>query len=91
MLGVVIAQLMRLQRSPDPDPHLGFFVVSVPLSAICHIMALLTSTLGCYRFFKWQTTMAHGQAISGGWVIVSLFTVTCLVSLNLTYRHTSNL
>lgn len=80
MLGVVIAQLMRLQRSPNPDPVLGFYVISIPLSSVCHIMALLISCLGCYRFFEWQTNMARGQAISGGWIIYSIFILAFLVS-----------
>lgn len=80
ILGVVIAQLMRLQRSPTPDPSLGFLIISVPLSCTCHIMALLTACLGCYRFFQWQSTMTRGQAISGGFAITSLFAFTFLVS-----------
>lgn len=80
MLGVVIAQFMRLQRSLNPDPVLGFFVVSVPFSCMCHVMALFTASLGCYRFFKWQSAMTKGQAMSGGRTIVSIFTLTFLVS-----------
>lgn len=80
MLGVVIAQLMRLQSSPSPDPILGFFVLSRPLSCTCHIIALLTASLGCYRFFQWQSAMDRGQATSGGFAITFLFALTFLVS-----------
>lgn len=80
MLGVVIAQLMRLQHSSTPDLSLGFFVISVPLSCTCHVMALLTACLGCYRFFQWQSTMTRGKATSGGFAITVLFTFTFLVS-----------
>lgn len=81
MLGVIIAQVTRLYRSLSPDPVLGFFVISIPLSSICHIMALLTTILGCYRFLHWQSEMARGNAISSGWEITVIFVLSLLVSL----------
>lgn len=81
MLGVIIAQLLRLSHSSNPNPILGFFVISVPLSSICHIMAILTTILGCYRFFHWQAEMARGYAISSGWELLTIFTLSFLVSL----------
>lgn len=86
IMGVIISQLMRLQRSENPDPHLGFYVVSVPLACICHIMALLITLLGCYRFFEWQNNMARGWAISGGWVLLLIFMLSLLASQRVASR-----
>lgn len=81
MLGVVIAQVMRLNASSSPDPVLGFLVVSVPLSAICHVMALVITCLGFYRFLHWQAELARGRALSGGWEMMTIFVLSILVSL----------
>lgn len=80
MLGVFIAQLMRLTHSDTPDPVLGFFVVSVPLSSMCHIMALLITGVGFYRFLHWQSEMAKGNAISSGWELITIYILSMLVS-----------
>lgn len=80
MLGVIVAQLLRLSHSPNPNPILGFFVVSIPLSSICHATAILVTLLGCYRFFHWQSEMARGYAISSGWEVLTIFTLCLLVS-----------
>jgi len=79
VLGVVIAQVSRLTASLNPDPTLGFFIVSVPLSSVCHTMALLITFLGCYRFIHWQAEMARGNAISSGWEITAAFVLSFLV------------
>jgi len=79
MTGVVIAQVMRLYRSLDPDPILGFFVVSVPLSLVCHVMAMICTIFGCYRFLHWQNEMARGNAISSGWELNVVFMLSLLV------------
>lgn len=80
MLGVFIAQCMRLTRSTNPDPVLGFYVASIPLSAICHVMALVTTILGCVRFLHWQSAMTHGQAISSGLELLIVFVLSLVVS-----------
>lgn len=80
MLGVIISQVMRLMRSPNPDPFLGFFVVSIPLAAVCHLMALIVCLLGLYRFFHWQNKMAQDYAISSGWELTTIFVLSVLVS-----------
>lgn len=45
----------------------GFHIVSVPLSTICQIMAIILLLVGTLRFFKLQTIMARGKAVTGGW------------------------
>lgn len=70
MIGIFIAQFFRLQHSATPDPILGFYVVSIPLSAIFQVFAILVLSIGCARYFKLQKTMALGKIISGGWEIL---------------------
>lgn len=79
-MGVIISQVMRLMRSSDPDPVLGFFVISIPLAAICHVMALIVCLLGLYRFLHWQNKMARDYAISSGWELTTIFALSALVS-----------
>jgi hypothetical protein len=80
MVGVIIAQLTRLQHSLHPNPVIGFFVVSVPLSCVCHASAVLISAFGAIRFLRLQKEMARGYAIAGGWELKCVGTLTTLVS-----------
>jgi len=79
MLGVIIAQVMRLQHSLNPNPVLGYFVVSIPLSSVCHGSAIAVSAFGAIRFFRYQREMARGYAVCGGWEIKAIGTLTTLV------------
>jgi len=79
MLGVIISQLMRLTHSDTPDPVFGFLVISIPFSAVCHIMALLITCVGCYRYLHWQAEMVRGKAISGGWELITMCILSMLV------------
>jgi hypothetical protein len=80
MLGVFIAQLMRLNHAPNPNPILGYFAVSIPLACICHVMAVIMTVVGCIRFLKYQKTMALGGALSGGWEVSTVGVLAFLVS-----------
>lgn len=82
MLGVIIAQVMRLQHSITPDPVLGYFAVSVPLSSACHASAIAVSLLGAIRFFRYQKEMARGYAVCGGWEIKTVGTLATMVCLS---------
>lgn len=79
MTGVFIAQLFRLQHALAPDPIFGFHAVSVPLSSICQIMAIILLLVGTVRFFRLQSTMARGKAISGGWEMYSVGALSAAV------------
>ncbi|KIW17615.1 hypothetical protein PV08_04810 [Exophiala spinifera] len=83
MLGVVIAQVMRLQHSLTPNPVLGYFAVSIPLSSACHASAIVVSVLGAIRFFQYQKEMARGYAVSGGWEIKTVGTLAAMVLLSM--------
>jgi hypothetical protein len=65
---------MRLNHAPNPNPTIGYFVVSIPLASACQIMAMILTAVGAVRFLKYQKHMALGAALSGGWEL-------CLVSM----------
>ena len=66
IIGVMIAQLYRLQHREDPDPVFGYYVLSKPLSAIFQSSALCVVLLGCIRFWRQQSAMAIGKMHAGG-------------------------
>lgn len=74
---------MRLQHNLTPNLALGYFVVSVPLSSICHVAAMIIAILGAVRFLRVQNEMARGYAVVGGWEIKFVGTLATLVSDNL--------
>ena len=80
MLGVVIAQLYRLQHSESPDPTFGYFVLSKPISCIFHVSAICVAILGSVRFFRQQHAMAIGKIEAGGWEIMIIGVYVLLVS-----------
>jgi multisubunit Na+/H+ antiporter MnhG subunit len=80
MLGVVIAQLYRLQHSESPDPKFGYFVLSKPISCIFHVSAIFVAILGSVRFFRQQHAMAIGKIEAGGWEIMIIGVYVLLVS-----------
>lgn len=80
MLGVFIAQLMRLNHASNPDLKIGFFIVSVPLASACQIMAIILTIIGSMRFLKYQKHMAVGLALSGGWEVGVFAILTLMVS-----------
>ncbi|GAD99718.1 hypothetical protein ANI_1_1512134 [Paecilomyces variotii No. 5] len=87
MLGVLIAQLFRLQRATaSPPPHrFGFYAVGIPLSVVCHSVAILIAAMGAHRFWKQQHAMALGTVYVGGWelnciaILISAVALTILV------------
>jgi uncharacterized membrane protein YidH (DUF202 family) len=80
MLGVIISQLLRLNHTQQPNLVIGYFIVSMPLSLICHGYAVVITTLGAVRFLRHQKSMAQGKALSGGWEISSTALIVLLVS-----------
>ncbi|KAJ9192887.1 hypothetical protein DTO164E3_8120 [Paecilomyces variotii] len=79
MLGVLIAQLFRLQRERlSPPPHgFGFYTVGIPLSVACHGVAILIAALGAHRFWKQQHAIALGKVYAGGW---ELYCIAALIT-----------
>jgi hypothetical protein len=81
MMGIITAQLWRLQHSLSPDPVLGYYVLAKPVSATLHVSALLTAVTGATRFWRQQTAMALGKVHAGGWEMSLLAGFVMLVSL----------
>jgi uncharacterized membrane protein YidH (DUF202 family) len=80
MLGVIVAQLYRLQHSPTPDKTFGFYVLSKPISCIFHVSAICVALLGSVRFFRQQHAMAIGRTQAGGWEVLIIGVYVLLVS-----------
>ena len=82
MQGVLIAQLFRLQRHPPEKPgsKIGFYEISVPLSASCHGIAAIVAFVGAYRFWKQQNAISKGKIYAGGWELNFIGTLVALVS-----------
>jgi len=84
MLGIVVAQLFRLQHSPTPNPHFGFFVLGKPLAIICQGAAIYTTLIGVFRTWRSQNAIVRGKAISGGYEIVALAGGICAILIMFT-------
>ena len=80
MLGVVIAQLLRLERSISPSPVFGFFITSKPLAGLFQGAALGVILLGAIRYLRQQSAMARGKVHAGGWEIFLIVGFLLLVS-----------
>ncbi len=81
MLGVVVAQLFRLQHSLNPEATLGFYAAGVPLATVCNGAATVVVLLGACRFWRQQSALARGKVHVGGWEIIIIGLVVLLVGL----------
>lgn len=72
MMGTAIAQLYRLEHSPDPSVVFGYYVLSKPLSVIFQSAALCLTLLGAFRFWRQQSAMAIGKVHAGGWEVTTI-------------------
>lgn len=80
MMGVITAQLFRLQHSVNPNPSLGFFVLGIPLAAIFIGTAIVVLLLGAFRFWKQQNALVRGKIHAGGWEINTIMGLAIVVS-----------
>jgi uncharacterized membrane protein YidH (DUF202 family) len=81
MLGVLIAQLYRLQHSPSPGVVFGYYLLSLPLSILFQCAAVLVLFLGCTRFYRQQAAMARGKVHAGGWDLYTLMGCVFMVCI----------
>ncbi|KAH8679881.1 hypothetical protein BGZ60DRAFT_369765, partial [Tricladium varicosporioides] len=81
MMGILVAQLFRLQHSPTPNFHFGFFILGKPLSCVCQGFAIYTLVIGAFRTWRSQNAIVRGKAISGGFEIVALALGICIFLL----------
>lgn len=79
MLGVTVAQLYRLQNTPDPHAAFGYFLLSKPLACLLQGAAMVLSLSGTFRYFRQQSALARGRVYAGGLevlvICVSMFLV----------------
>ena len=80
MVGVVVAQLFRLQHSVNPDMELGYYVVGIPLGATFISASIFVLLVGAYRFWRQQNAMLRVKAIAGGWEIIAIMALSIAVS-----------
>lgn len=79
MLGIVVAQLFRLQHSIDPSHTFGYFILGKPLAAVLEVVAMVTALIGAHRYWRQQTAMMRGKCWAGGWELVVIGTGALLV------------
>lgn len=90
MLGVVVAQLYRLQHTATPDPVFGYFALSKPLSAILQCSALGVVLLGGIRFWRQQSAMTRGKVHACGFEILTIMIFVALVGLSFVINEDVN-
>ncbi|OCK77088.1 hypothetical protein K432DRAFT_384972 [Lepidopterella palustris CBS 459.81] len=78
MMGVVIAQLFRLQHSVNPNLKVGYFVLGVPLAVSFIGSAIIVLLLGAFRFWRQQNALVRGKIYAGGWEITTIM-ILCIV------------
>jgi len=79
ILGIVIAQLFRLEHTEVPQPF-GFFILGIPLACICIGAAVVITLLGAYRFWRQQNAMVRGKVHAGGWELTAVGVTAVVVT-----------
>ena len=87
MVGVITAQLFRLQTTALPGGGFGYFVLAVPLAACFICGSIVVTVLGAIRFWKQQTAMARGTVWAGGWEVLGIMGTGILVSYIFRFRY----
>lgn len=75
-LGVVVAQLSRLQNS---NPAIRSYLLGIPFAATLVAAAILVLVLGAVRFWRQQNAMLRGKVHSGGWEIITVMLTVFIV------------
>ena len=79
MLGVVVAQLFRLQHTEKPSRTLGYFILGTPLAATMIAAGILILIFGAYRTWRQQNAIVRGKVHAGGWEVITVGAVCLLV------------
>ena len=66
-LGVVVAQLFRLQNHSESQHLTSLFALGRPVACICYGIAIVLALCGAYRFWRQQNAMTRGKICAGGW------------------------
>lgn len=80
MSGVIIAQLFRLQRTANPNPEFGFYVIGKPLSVTFISVAIVVVLVGAVRTYRLQKAFIAGKTYAGGWEVLTIMGLSTLVS-----------
>ena len=86
ILGIVIAQLFRLEHTEVPQPF-GFFILGIPLACICIGAAVVITLLGAYRFWRQQNAMVRGKVHAGGWELTAVGVTAVVVRIPYLYQQ----
>ena len=81
-MGVVIAQMSRIQRTVHPirEHEIKYYVLGVPQAAICQVIAIIVMAVAVFRFFKHERAIKRGKAHVGGWDLLFTGALIMLVS-----------
>ena len=85
MLGILVAQLFRLQHTENPNPVIGYYVAGVPLAAVFISAGILVLILGAYRTWRQQNAMLREKIFLGGWEVKAtgiIFLLVCKIFTN---------
>ena len=79
MLGVLVAQTMRLRQVQPLGVGLDYYDIAIPLACTCYGVSMMVIAIGLLRFLKLQKSIALGTTESGGWEIITMGTIGALV------------
>lgn len=81
MIGIVTAQLFRIELSPPTSSGvLEYYNLGVPLGAFFQAAAMVYVVIGCHRYLRQQLAMARGKVWASGWELYVIMVGTLLVS-----------
>ena len=88
ILGVSIAQLLRLEHTVTPRSRGGLSAAGEFLAAACNGVAIVVILVGAHRFWRQQIAMARGKVFAGGWELNITVVLIIIVSAG---PHSRNL
>lgn len=80
VLGVVVAQLFRLQHVANPNSKFGFYVLGKPIAGLFIATAILVILLGAFRFWRQQNAIVRNKIHAAGWEVYTTGTAILSVS-----------
>lgn len=83
LLGIVIAQVSRIQRvvHADQENTLCYLLLGTPQACLCQLIAVFILLVGAFRFLRQQNAIAQGYARIGGWELHSVWILILLVCI----------
>ena len=78
--GMIIARILQMLYSLEPNPDIGFVDFSLPLSPGCHAPANVTSVLGAFKCIRYPRIVARANALAGGFELKCIGCFTTLIT-----------